>query len=184
MSWFMLKPFFLQVFPSDIDFAEPNTEEAAADISPQVYLDFPFFFKNSLVLSEYCVCKNLKCVFSRLWMTCTTRCEALWRTETKYFARSWELTPSLTFWQSAVMKQSLIIGQKPMWWVFSNWNTFCLSCPVKSHLLVQWGWGVGGGGYFKLTKALLHVISKWWPVIFYNTIVAKCTNLCEGKVAI
>ena len=53
----MLKPFFLQVFPSDIDFAEPNTEEAAADISPQVYLDFPFFL-NSLVVSEYCVCKN------------------------------------------------------------------------------------------------------------------------------
>ena len=154
MSWFMLKPFFLQVFPSDIDFAEPNTEEAAADISPQVYLDFPFFFKNSLVLSEYCVCKNLKCVFSRLWMTCTTRCEALWRTETKYFARSWELTPSLTFWQSAVMKQSLIIGQKPMWWVFSNWNTFCLSCPVKR--------GVGGISSLQRLYYMLSASDDQW----------------------
>ena len=86
--------------------------------------------------------------FSRLWMTCTTRCEVPWRTETKYFARSWESTPSLTYWQS-VMKQSLIIGLG-----FLNWNIFCpSSCPVKSYQLKM----AKNGGYFKFSKTLLHI---------------------------
>ena len=38
----LLSLFFLQVFPSEIDFAEGGPEEALTEISPQVYLNFLF----------------------------------------------------------------------------------------------------------------------------------------------
>ena len=114
-SWSLLRLLFLQVFPSEIDFGEASQEEALTEISPQVYLNFLFWenYFNFIFLK-----------MPRLWMTYTTRCEALWRTETKYFARSLALTPSPTYWQSAVIKQSLIIGQKSLPWAFLNSNIF------------------------------------------------------------
>ena len=61
----LLSLFFLQVFPSEIDFAEGGPEEALTEISPQVYLNFLFLenhlnfisLKRNTLVIRYLICQ-------------------------------------------------------------------------------------------------------------------------------